>query len=84
MIFLHCISPQVTPPSCVTQGSYLGPLMILLFINDLYIQLKYQKLFFADDMKLYAEIYILQDCCVLQTNTFSDWYFLKNLKKNCM
>lgn len=43
--------------SGVPQGSHLGPLLFLLFINDINQNLKFSKiLLFADDIKLYSII----------------------------
>ena len=41
----------------VPQGSHLGPLLFILFINDVRNVLKFAKLLvFADDIKIFSEI----------------------------
>lgn len=54
--------------SGVPQGSVLGPLIFVLFVNDLCYRLKSEKVLFADDLKLYRTISSLVDCCALQTD----------------
>lgn len=55
---------QVT--SGVPQGSHLGPLLFVLFVNDLCSELKSSKTMYADDLKIFRVISSLVDCCALQ------------------
>ncbi len=51
-----CKSDWVTVTSGVPQGSVLGPLLFLLFVNDLTSHIEFCKVkMFADDIKLYAK-----------------------------
>lgn len=61
--------------SGVPQGSHLGPLIFILFINDLSTLLQSDHLFYADDLKLYRSIQASSDCGVLQAdiNTLLCW-----------
>lgn len=53
--------------SGVPQESNLGPLLLLIFINDLPQKLCCQKLLFADDLKMYINITSISDCYQLQS-----------------
>lgn len=54
--------------SGVPQGSVLGPLVFVLFVNDLCFRLKSGKVLFADDLKIYRTISSLPECCALQAD----------------
>lgn len=54
--------------SGVPQGSVLGPLIFILFVNDVCLRLKSRLLLFADDMKIYRVISSHLDCCALQAD----------------
>lgn len=74
-------------PSGVPQGSHLGPLIFVLFINDLCLRLRSGKLFYADDLKIFRSVSSLLDCVALQQDLsmLNDWCknngMLVNIKK---
>jgi hypothetical protein len=54
--------------SGVPQGSHLGPLLFLLFLNDVVsIFESLSVVLYADDLKLYAEIGVIEDCNAVQS-----------------
>lgn len=55
-------------PSGVPQGSHLGPLFFLVFINDVGKVLKSKYQIFADDLKIYREIKSPEDIEILQSD----------------
>ena len=67
------------------QGSILGPLLFLVFINDLYLSIHHSNaLSFTDDTKCYKLIYELLDSIKLQDdlNSLFDWSQDSNLSFN--
>jgi ribonucleases P/MRP protein subunit RPP40 len=70
--------------SGVPQGSVLGPLLFLIFINDLGADLACRLLMFADDTKLFARIQGLDDGLSLQhdLDSVSTWADIWQMKFN--
>lgn len=56
----------ITKSSGVPQGSNMGPLLFLLYINHLNAIIDENRLLFADDAKVYSSIISIDDCEVLQ------------------
>ena len=73
--YCNCMSNSFVLTSGVPQGSNLGSLLFLTFINDLPANVSCNKLLFADDLKLYHRIYSVNDCLALQhnANVLSFW-----------
>ena len=71
----------------VPQGSVLGPIMFLIFINDLSDYIRSSVCLFADDFVLYMNICSIQDCFILQEDFTSlgqwkaDWQMKFNVAK---
>ena len=59
-------SPPVHVLSGVPQGTVLGPLMFLLYINDIAIGIPSPLHLFADDCLLYRTINSIEDSLILQ------------------
>ena len=70
--------------SGIPQGSVLGPVLFLIFINDLPEVVSSIVKLFADDTKIYNEIKSSQDCEQIQSdlNSLSDWTDLWLLRFN--
>lgn len=62
--------------SGVPQGSNLGPILFVIFFNDVASSLGYRcKLIYADDLKIYVVVRCFEDCLQLQAllDTFVNW-----------
>ena len=72
------------PTSGVPQGSTLGPLLFLLYINDIVSCISSDKLLFADDLKIYRNVSSPEDCSCLQSDieSINDWCIQNRLKLN--
>ncbi len=75
--------------SGVPQGTIIGPILFLFFINDLPDVVDCKVMLFADDAKLYSTIKNEDDCLDLQSDLdcLVDWsndWLLKFNKKKCV
>lgn len=67
------------------QGSHLGPILFLIFINSVVDQFKKCKfLLYADDLKLFCSIKSISDCVAVQEdlNNLVKWCNLNGLEIN--
>ena len=83
--FQECFSSVVNVTSGVPQGSHLGPLLFILFVNDVdHILNCLNVLVYADDMKLFLEICNRDDLDIFQreVNCFHTWCMKSLLELN--
>lgn len=77
-------SVNITATSGVPQGSVLGPLLFIIFIDDIIEDLQCKSLLYADDLKLFTSINNIEDCIALQNDlqSLSRWCSNNNLHLN--
>lgn len=78
------VSAPVQVGSGVPQGSHLGPLLFIIFINDLIEKLSCSCLLYADDLKVYNVISQTSDCLALQKDLdiVSEWCKVNHMHLN--
>ena len=77
-----CLSRAFVVKSGVPQGSHLGPLLFILFINDIVDAFEHVTcMLYADDLKLYMKIKSTEDVSKLQSDMdrLAQW-----CSKNCL
>lgn len=77
-------SKKFLQSSGVPQGSILGPLFFIIFINDIAANIDVKYLLYADDLKIFCQINSVVDCEHLQINLnhINTWCIENNLFLN--
>lgn len=78
------LSKQFEIPSGVPQGSHCGPLLFILFTNDISQNLGSPHLMFADDLKIFRVVGTDHDSVALQNDLdiLSEWSYKNGLHLN--
>ena len=86
---INGVCPNYKPVlSGIPQGSVLGPVLFLIFINDLANKINIPTFLFADDAKLFTKINSSYDACILnnfcqEITQWSDQWLMKVNKTKC-
>ena len=75
VVLNQATSDWTSVTSGVPQGSVLGPLLFLLYVNDIPDLVQSNLKMFADDIKIYRAIYSISDSLLLQQDLdrLSEW-----------
>ena len=78
------LSEEIAVTSGVPQGSVLGPLLFLAYVNDIWMNVESDLRLFADDCILYRKIRDSRDIETLQAdiNKLMEWAQLNEMKIN--
>ena len=78
------LSEEVRETSGVPQGSVLGPLLFLAYVNDILRNTESNIRLFADDCMIYRKIMVSSDIDKLQTdlNRLGEWVVENKMKIN--
>ena len=78
------LSKKIATLSGVQQGSVLGPLLFLIYVNDIPKLTKCKIVLFADDIKLWVRVKSAEDCMDLQRDldTLYHWSIQNRLPFN--
>lgn len=85
VMFNETMSNVIPATSGVPQGSHLGPLLFVLFVNDLANVISYSRiLMYADDVKLYLHYKDPHDSAQLQSdlNSLHNWSLQNDMAIN--
>lgn len=79
-------SDWVEVTSGIPQGSVLGPLLFVIFINDMPALIRCLMRMFADDAKMFYPVPTTRECEIVQADLYvlSDWSAIWQLPFNCL
>lgn len=85
VLFRNQLSKEILVTSGVPQGSHLGPILFVLYLNDLPTIIDASKiLMYADDVKLFLSFNSILDCTLLQNDLgkLAEWCYVNRMSLN--